>query len=257
MRNILLTSAAALALATGAALAQSGGSSTTQSPPAGNAASQMPQPSNSAPAGAGVATPGLGSSAAGSTVGATEGASMRPHRMMHGDRAGRMGRANPSIPAHTDPGMVDEGAAPPTTAYRGGAGSPLSTRATNLTPSARPEALGSRLPDPNAAGSTPRDLLEAAQRLLGQGRTGAAQEALERAETRVLSRTTDPSMASQPDQAAMVQNIAQARRALGARDVNGAKQAIAMAMDDRIPPRGPATNVGPTGGAAGGTTGSY
>lgn len=250
MRNTLLMSAAVLALATGAALAQAGGSSTTQSPPAGNAASQMPQPSNSAPAGAGVATPGLGGSAIGGT---TEGPSMRSYRSMRGDRAARMGRANPSIPAHTDPGAVDDGAAPPTTAYRGGVGSPLSTRATNLTPSSRPEALGSRLPDPNAVGGTPRDLLEAAQRLLSQGRTGAAQEALERAETRVLSRTTDPSMASQPDQAAMVQNIAQARRALGGRDLNGAKQAIAMAMDDRIPPRGPATNVAP----AGGTTGTY
>ncbi len=252
MRMTLLMSAAALSLATGAALAQNGAGG-TQSPSTGNAASQMPQPSNSAPAGAGVATPALGGSAVGGDAGAVEGPSMRSYRSMRGDRAARMGRANPSIPAHTDPGMVDEGAAPPTTVYRGGAGSPLSTQATNLTPSSRPGALGSRLPDPNAVGGTPRDLLEAAQRLLSQGRTGAAQEALERAETRVLSRTTDPSMASQPDQAAMVQNIAQARRALGARDVNGAKQAIALAMDDRIPPRGPATNVAP----AGGTTGTY
>ena len=109
------------------------------------------------------------------------------------------------------------------------------------------------LPDPNAPGSSPRDLLMAAQRALNQGKTGAAQEALERAETRVLSRTTDPSMAATPDQTSMVQNIAQARRALGARDTAGAKQAIAMAMDDRVPPRGPATTTGPAGVPSGGT----
>lgn len=136
--------------------------------------------------------------------------------------------------------------APPTSAYRGGVGSPLSTHATDLTPS-RGEKIGSRLPTPPTTGDTPRDLLAAAQRSLDHGQTGAAQQALEMAETRVLSRTIDPSMANQPYPASMVASISQARQALGKRDIAGAKQAITMALNDRVPPPGPATVTVPAG----------
>ena len=79
----------------------------------------------------------------------------------------------------------------------------------------------------------------AAQRALAAGRTGAAQEALERAETRILSRTVDPSRAELPDQAAMAQNVSAARRALGGRDVRGAQAAIAAALQAPVPRPGP------------------
>ena len=110
--------------------------------------------------------------------------------------------------------------------------------------------MAPRLPDPGATANTPEALLTAAQRSLRAGRTGAAQEALERAETRILSRTTDPSMAGAPDDAAMVRHIGEARRALGNRDKAGADAAIAAAMAAPVPPRGPTvTYQQPTLGA--------
>ncbi len=255
MRNTLLASAAMLGLVaaslTTPAHAQNG---STQTPPSPSSSSQMPQPANSVPVGATTSlAPAAGSNIGGTTAAPAPRMMTAPvnggHKPMH--TTSRM-RARPAIDPQTAPAPLDDASAPPTSAYRGGVGSPLSTKATNLTPS-RGEAMGARLPDPNASGNTPRDLLMAAQRALSQGKTGAAQEALERAETRVLSRTTDPTMAGTPDQAAMVQNIAQARRALGARDMAGAKQAIAMAMDERTPARGPATTTAPAGVPAGGT----
>lgn len=250
MRNTLLMSVALLGFA-GVAVAQT---ASTQTPPSPGASSQMPQPANSVPAGAATSM----QASPGAVLGATA-PTARGKPMVRGAAGGQKGmrpmqrrRAGDAIAPQTMPAGVDDASAPPTSAYRGGVGSPLSTRATNLAPS-RPEAMGSRLPDPAAAGATPRDLLMAAQRALSQGKTGAAQEALERAETRVLSRTTDPSMAGTPDQAMMVQNISQARRALGARDTAGAQRSIAMAMEDRTPPTGPATTTGPAGVPSGGT----
>lgn len=248
MRKTLLMTVAVLGLAGidhAPAFAQIG---STQTPSSPSASSQMPQPSNSAPAGATTSV----QSTPGANLG---GVAMAPKPMAGGQKGMRhMARMRPhnAVPAQTMPAAVDDASAPPTSAYRGGMGSPLSTRATNLSPS-RPETMGSRLPDPAAANASPRELLMAAQRALSQGKTGAAQEALERAETRVLSRTTDPSMAGTPDQAMMVQNIAQARRALGARDTAGAQRSIAMAMDERTPPRGPATTTVPAGVPSGGT----
>lgn len=235
MRKTLLMSVALFGLAA-PAFAQSGA---TQTPPSPNASSQMPQQRNSAPVGATVAAPQANPSGPiGTTVtGAppmTE--SRKPMKRVYRARTAPMSAAM-TAPMDSAPG---DQAAPPTSAYRGGVGSPLSTRATDLAPS-RGEKMGSRLPDPGAAANTPRELLVAAQRALNQGKTGAAQQALEMAETRVLSRTTDPSMANQPDPAAMAQNIAAARRALGSRDPSAAKMAIAAALEDRMPPRGPAT----------------
>jgi len=78
--------------------------------------------------------------------------------------------------------------------------------------------------------STPQALLQAAQRALASNRTGAAQEALERAETRMLTRSTDPSAAGSPDLGSMVQSIGAVRRALAARDIPGARAAISAAL---------------------------
>ncbi len=206
MRKTLMTTAAMLCLG-GAAMAQVGagtgvGNSTgvTQSPPNSGAA----------------AVPGPGIPAATTGHG-------RPHAMPHhgGMRAGRGEvRATPA----------EDSAAPPTSAYRGGAGSPLSTQASNTTSANTRSEIAPRLPDPNAASNSPQAYLAAAQRALNKGQTGAAQEALERAETRVLSRSTEPSLAGQPDDAMLVRHISDARRALAGRNVNGAKSAIAMAM---------------------------
>jgi hypothetical protein len=252
MRNILLTTVATfgLALAPAAfapAFAQVNG--TTQNPPSPNASSQMPQPMNSAPVGSTAAAPqahpagALGGPVA--TVPSSPSktmAAMPMKKPVHVFHARSMPKRDPMV---QDASMTDS-SVPPTSAYRGGVGSPLSTQATDLKPSAG-EKMGSRLPMPPTSGDTPRDLLTAAQTALNKGQTGAAQQALEMAETRILSRTTDPSMANAPDQRAMVANIDKARQALGSRDMNGAKQAIAMALNDRVPPPGPAVTTGPAG----------
>ena len=120
--------------------------------------------------------------------------------------------------------------APHSGAYRGGAGSPRSSRASNIAPSNTHSEIAPRLPNPASASNSPEAYLAAAQRALASGRTGAAQEALERAETRVLSRSTDPSAAATPADMPMVQQIGQARQALAARDIPGARSAIRAAM---------------------------
>ena len=135
------------------------------------------------------------------------------------------GRAAPASVAQDD--GVD---VPRTGDYRGGAGSPSSTAASNITSRDTRSEIAPRLPDPGADANTPRALLAAADRALAANRTGAAQEALERAETRLLSRSTDPSMAGMPDGSAAVQAIGSARRALAARDVPAARSAINAAM---------------------------
>lgn len=120
--------------------------------------------------------------------------------------------------------------APRTGDYRGGAGSPSSTKASNITAGDTRSEIAPRLPNPDAGGNSPQAYLAAAQRALASNRTGAAQEALERAETRLLSRSTDPSMANMPDTSSSVQAIGAARRALAARDTASARSAISAAM---------------------------
>ena len=145
-------------------------------------------------------------------------------------------RAPPAYPA-------DDGTAPPTSAYRGGASVPLSEKASNLGGATTRSEIAPRLPSPDASSNTPEALLRAAQRSLSQNRTGAAQQALEMAETRILSRTIDPTALGTPDPAAMVQHIGEARRALGAGNRAGAQAAIAAALQAPVPPPGPATTT--------------
>lgn len=115
---------------------------------------------------------------------------------------------------------------PPASAYRGGAGSPYSTRVSNIDRGDTHSEIAPRLPNPDAAGDDARSFLMAADRALTKNQTGAAQEALERAQTRVLTRSTDPALASQPDTQMMSRAIADARMALGNRDVARARQII-------------------------------
>lgn len=243
MHKTLLVSAALLGLASGPAFAQNSTSS-TMSPPAPNASTGTPEPTNSLPAGAGTATrmaPGNNVGSTGMAPGGTMPMSgtaadtgmsgMRPMRgqMHQGAMAGNHGRMMSHQGMAEDAG--DTGAAmSPGREYRGGAGSPRSNRASNITTGDTRSDIAPRLPDPAAAAGTPEGYLAAAQRSLNAGKTGAAQEALERAETRLLSRSTDPSMAASPADMPMVRQIGEARRALAGRDVAAAKAAISAAM---------------------------
>lgn len=234
MRMTLLTSAALLGLAYGPALAQNTTSS-TMSPPSPNAnagaatrmapgnnvgsstgpAAAMPMSDNPADTGMTGMRPMRGQMG--------QGAGDGPHgRMMHG----RMMRGHDMADEADMSGMGTSRGRQ----YRGGAGSPSSTRASNIDQADTRSGIAPRLPDPAAAANTPEGYLAAAQRALASGKTGAAQEALERAETRVLSRSTEPSMAASPADMPMVQQIGAARRALAGRDMAAAKAAISAAM---------------------------
>lgn len=136
---------------------------------------------------------------------------------------GQLDPQNPTggvAPADQYPGV------PPTSAYQGGAGSPRSNAASNVDPANTQSVIAPRLPSPDTAGNSPQDFLAAARRALDRRQTGAAQEALERAETRVLTRSTDASAANQPDDSRIVQAIAAARRALATRNIPAARAAI-------------------------------
>ena len=229
MRKTLLMSAALLALAYGPVRAQNSMSS-TQSPPSPNSSQGLPQPSNSLPDTAGTATRNLPGEALGTT--GTPSPRMRP---MVSDTTGTpsmRGRMRHHRTTTSDAGMgADTDVnAPPSSAYRGGAGSPRSNHASNIAASDTRSEIAPRLPDPATASNTPEAYLAAAQSALASGKTGAAQEALERAETRLLSRSTDPSAAANPADMPMVQQIGQARQALATRDIAGARSAIRAAM---------------------------
>ncbi len=96
---------------------------------------------------------------------------------------------------------------------------PLSDRASNITQSDTTSPIAPRLPSPDVSESAPpRVFLEAARRALAANRTGEAQEAMERAESRALSRSVAPSRAGDPSRQSLVRQIAEARGALATGD---------------------------------------
>lgn len=104
---------------------------------------------------------------------------------------------------------------------------PSSNRASNGTAANTRTSYAPSLPAPNLGpNATPHDLLRAARMDLSAHHTGAAQEALERAETRFLDRSVPADRASMPDGSRMVDRISQARQALGNGDMQGATQII-------------------------------
>ena len=138
--------------------------------------------------------------------------------------------------AHAQPGPAPADrypGIPPARAYQGGAGSPFSPRASNIEGAGAHSEIAPRLPDPDAGGDGPRAYLLAAQRALANHQTGAAQEALERAQTRVLSRSTDPALADRPDNRGISRAITDARLALGQRDVPRAQAILAQVLAPR------------------------
>jgi len=101
---------------------------------------------------------------------------------------------------------------------------PLSNQASNINPSS---SIAPTLPSPGLPeGSPARSYLMSAQRALRAGQTGAAQQSLEMAETRMLDRSVAPSEVNDASMRPAVTQIAEARRALGAGDRSGAEQII-------------------------------
>jgi hypothetical protein len=96
---------------------------------------------------------------------------------------------------------------------------PLSNNSANITSTDTRSTIAPRLPDPTVEpGAGPEQYLMAARQALAANQSGAAQEALERAETRALDRSVAPSRAGDPDNRTLVKQISDARNALASGD---------------------------------------
>ena len=108
---------------------------------------------------------------------------------------------------------------------------PTSKSASNIDQSTTHSVIAPQLPAPPVGDNAdPRALLQAASQALTANETGMAQESLERAETRLLTRTTSPDQAAAPDNRGPVQMIASARMAIAHGDMQGANSDIQQAL---------------------------
>jgi hypothetical protein len=117
---------------------------------------------------------------------------------------------------------------------------PADRPASNITPYDTRSVIAPALPlPPLPSADPPSAFLSVARGAVQAGRTGEAQEALERAETRLLDRTLSATAVAAPDSQQAVLAIGAARRALAARDRRAAIAAIdgALAAVDRSPPQ--------------------
>ena len=134
----------------------------------------------------------------------------------------------------------------------------VSAPASNITPADTHSTIAPRLPVPPVSDNAgPRPFLQAASTALSANRTGEAEEALERAETALLDRST-PAGGQEVDRRPMVRQVSEAREALGHGDVARAQQIVNAAL------AGPSATVASTapmsspsaGMAAGATAGT-
>jgi len=96
---------------------------------------------------------------------------------------------------------------------------PLSPRASNINGMDTRSVIAPALPSVNLGPNAgPAAYLQAAQSALAANQTGQAQEALENAETLLLTRSVSPSTVGQPSENPAVHNVNAALQALAAHD---------------------------------------
>jgi hypothetical protein len=122
--------------------------------------------------------------------------------------------------AHAQPAPDTPTGARPGNDIGTGMSLPRSDTASNLNAATTRSELAPNLPAPDV--DTVPSLLAAARADLVARQTGAAQEALERAETRALDRSIPAGTERVPDQGRQVAVIGQARQALAAGDIGAA-----------------------------------
>jgi hypothetical protein len=105
---------------------------------------------------------------------------------------------------------------------------PLSNRASNIIDGGAHGVIAPRLPAP--ASDDVRNLLADARQALAAGHTGEAQEALERAETRLLDRSVPIGDQNIPASNSLVKAVSAARQALGSGDTQRAVHIIDEAL---------------------------
>jgi hypothetical protein len=112
-----------------------------------------------------------------------------------------------------------------------GLSEPSSTSASNIDRADARSDIAPRLPDPRAGdAASPEQYLHDAQSALDHHKTGEAQEALERAQTRLLDRSVEQGQTSQPIQDPRVASVEQARQALGHGDAKAASRLVGQAL---------------------------
>jgi hypothetical protein len=126
------------------------------------------------------------------------------------------------------PTLAQDSGARPGNEIGTGMSLPRSDKAGNIDARTTQSELAPNLPSPQA--DEIDALLAEARRDLAANRTGAAQEALERAETRVLDRSVPVGTERVPAQDPLVDAVVQARAALGAGDTAGAAAIIDRAL---------------------------
>lgn len=139
--------------------------------------------------------------------------------------------ATPIAPDGVPPGANPATGARPGNEIGTGMSLPLSNRSSNINPGDTRSPIAPRLPTPVAGDDASiRAYLANARDALAAGRTGEAQEALERAETRMLDRSVAPEDVRNPIRGPEVADVTAARRALASGDVPGAIQVINAAL---------------------------
>jgi len=139
----------------------------------------------------------------------------------------------PVMHHHHRMAQANEGTAGEHWAHEPGTGEsgPASNTASNIDSADTRSAIAPHLPEPKVGEGAGADtLLRAAQAAIAAHHTGAAQQALEMAETRLLDRSTPVDAANVPDQNMAVQQVAAARKALASGDNAAASAAIQTAM---------------------------
>jgi hypothetical protein len=104
-----------------------------------------------------------------------------------------------------------------------------SSQASNIAPSDTHSLIAPKLPLPPGGDGAPRRLMQDARSALARGQTGAAQEALERAETRLLD-LGDPNAPASEQHAQLLQAVTDARQALGLHNPRRAQAILAAAL---------------------------
>ena len=136
----------------------------------------------------------------------------------------------PMPPANEAPpaAMPNNGEQPATMGGR----QPLSTRAANLNEQDQPYGkVAPALPSPDLGpDASPVAYLHAAQSALAAGRTGAAQQSLEMAQTRLLDRSVPYGQINTPIRSPAIDTISKALQALGAGDTAQSMQLIQAAI---------------------------
>ncbi len=113
---------------------------------------------------------------------------------------------------------------------------PLSPYASNITAGDTHSTIAPTPPEPNVGpDATVAQLLMAAKQSLAAGQTGTTDEALEQAETHLLTRSVLATEADSTSQDPVVAEITQARQALGSGNKSGTLQIINQILASNSP----------------------